>query len=148
MQYQIYSSLWDTRDIGSIPGSGWSPEEAWQSTPVFLPRESHRQRSLASWSLWGCKELDKTERLTLSLFSACTIQLCALNQEQVARKFQNPSQTQKAMTVISWTMVYLSIYLFCLQFLSLMSLSFQSTGLSPPWLNLFLGTLTIEHWFW
>ena len=29
-------------------------------------------------------------------------------------------------------------YLFCLQFLSLMSYSFQCTSLSPPWLNLFL----------
>ena len=28
---------------------------AWQSTPVFLPRESHRQRSLAGYSLWGHK---------------------------------------------------------------------------------------------
>ena len=126
----------------------WSRK--WQPTPVFLPRESHRQRSMASWSPWGCKELDKTERLTLSLslFSACTIQLCALNQVQVARKFQNPSQTQEAMTVVSWIMVYLSIYLFCLQFLSLMSFSFQSTGLSPPWLSLFLGTLTLEQCFW
>ena len=27
----------------------------WQPTPGFLPRESHRQRSLADYSLWGCK---------------------------------------------------------------------------------------------
>ena len=33
----------------------------WQPTPVFLPGESHGQRSLAGYSLWGCKELDKTE---------------------------------------------------------------------------------------
>ena len=31
---------------------------AWQSTPVFLPRESHGQRSLASYSPWGFKESD------------------------------------------------------------------------------------------
>ena len=36
---------------------------AWQPTPVFLPRESHGQRSLAGYSLWGCKESDTTERL-------------------------------------------------------------------------------------
>ena len=36
----------------------------WQSTPVFLPKESHGQRSLAGYSLWGRQELDTTERLT------------------------------------------------------------------------------------
>ena len=36
----------------------------WQPTPVFLPGESHGQRSLVSYSPWGCKELDTTERLT------------------------------------------------------------------------------------
>ena len=34
---------------------------AWQPTPVFLPRESHGQRSLAGYSPWGCKELGTTE---------------------------------------------------------------------------------------
>ena len=33
-------------------------------TPVFLPGESHRQRSLAGYSPWGRKELDTTEQLT------------------------------------------------------------------------------------
>ena len=30
-------------------------------TPVFLPGESHGQRSLVGYSPWGCKELDTTE---------------------------------------------------------------------------------------
>ena len=33
----------------------------WQPTPVFLPGESHGQRSLAEFSPWGHKELDTTE---------------------------------------------------------------------------------------
>ena len=33
----------------------------WQSTPVFLPGESHGQRSLAGYSPWGHKQLDTTE---------------------------------------------------------------------------------------
>ena len=33
----------------------------WQPTPVFLPGESHRQRSLVGYSPWGCKESDTTE---------------------------------------------------------------------------------------
>ena len=35
----------------------------WHPTPVFLSGESHGQRSLESYSLWGCKEPDRTEWL-------------------------------------------------------------------------------------
>ena len=35
----------------------------WQPTPVFLPGESHGQRSLVGYSPWGRKESDTTERL-------------------------------------------------------------------------------------
>ena len=34
---------------------------AWQLTPVFLPEESHGQRSLVGCSPWGHTELDMTE---------------------------------------------------------------------------------------
>ena len=34
---------------------------AWQPTLVFLPGESHGQRSLVGYSPWGHKELDMTE---------------------------------------------------------------------------------------
>ena len=37
---------------------------AWQPTPVFLPGESHGQRSLAGYSLWDHKELGMTEWLS------------------------------------------------------------------------------------
>ena len=30
-------------------------------TPVFLPRKSYEQRSLAGYSPWGCKESDTAE---------------------------------------------------------------------------------------
>ena len=33
----------------------------WQPTPVFLPGESHGQRSLAGHSPWGDMKLDTTE---------------------------------------------------------------------------------------
>jgi len=32
-----------------------------------LPGEFRAQRSLVGYSLWGCKESDRTEQLTLSL---------------------------------------------------------------------------------
>ena len=41
-----------------------SLEKEWQPTPIFLPGESHGQRSLAGYSPWGCKESDTTEQLT------------------------------------------------------------------------------------
>ena len=41
--------------VGKIPWR-W----AWQTTPVFLPRDSHEQRSLADYSPWGHKESDMT----------------------------------------------------------------------------------------
>ena len=40
----------------------------WQPTPVLLSGKFHGQRSLAGYSPWDHKELDMTERLTLSLF--------------------------------------------------------------------------------
>ena len=33
----------------------------WLPTAVFLPGESHGQRSLGGYSLWGCTEADTTE---------------------------------------------------------------------------------------
>ena len=46
--------------VGKIP---WRRE--WQPTPVFLPGESHGQRSLVGYSVWGYKELDMTEQLSM-----------------------------------------------------------------------------------
>ena len=39
------------------------PLEKELATPILLPGESQEQRSLAGYSLWGCKELDMTEWL-------------------------------------------------------------------------------------
>ena len=37
----------------------WSRK--WQPTLVFLPGKFHRQRRLAGYTPWGCKELEITE---------------------------------------------------------------------------------------
>ena len=39
-------------------------EEGMATTPVFLPGESHGQRSLAGYRPSGCKQSDATEPLT------------------------------------------------------------------------------------
>ena len=45
----------------------------WQPAPVFLPGESHGQRSLVGYSLWGHKESDTTE-VTADTLSTCAKQ--------------------------------------------------------------------------
>ena len=56
----------DTGGAGSIPGLGRFPwRRKWQLTLVFLPGESHGQRSLVGYSLKGCKESDMTEQLSI-----------------------------------------------------------------------------------
>ena len=35
----------------------------WQPTPVFLPEESHGQRSQGGYSAWDCQESDMTKRI-------------------------------------------------------------------------------------
>ena len=44
--------------VGKIP---W--RRAWQPALVFLPGESHGQRSLVGYNPWGCKESDTTETI-------------------------------------------------------------------------------------
>jgi len=41
-------------------------EEEMATHPVFLPRKSHGQRSLAGYSPKGCKQSDSTEQLSMS----------------------------------------------------------------------------------
>ena len=72
----------------------------WQPTLVFLPGKFHGQRSLAGYSLWNHKELDRTEQLSmartiyhlLNYFSArlgkdkiCIPSLCPLSSGQECR---------------------------------------------------------------
>ena len=40
-----------------------------QHNPIFLPEDSHRQRSLTGYSTWGHKQSDMTKRLSICLKS-------------------------------------------------------------------------------
>ena len=56
------ASAGDIKRLGFDPWVGKiSWRRKWQLTPVFLPGESHGQRSLAGYSSWGRRELDMTE---------------------------------------------------------------------------------------
>ena len=54
---------WRHKRCGFDPWVGKIPwRRAWQSTSVFfLPGDSHGQRCLAGYSLWGCRESVMTE---------------------------------------------------------------------------------------
>ena len=43
-------------------------EKEMATTSVFLPAESHGQRSLVGYRPWGCKESDMTEWLALYFY--------------------------------------------------------------------------------
>ena len=54
----VKNPLAKARHMGLIPGVKkmlW--RRKWQLTPVFLPRKSYEQMSLASYSPWGCNRV-------------------------------------------------------------------------------------------
>ena len=52
-------TMQETRVLSLVKKIPWRRE--WLPTPVFLPGESHGQRSLVGYSPWGHKESDTTE---------------------------------------------------------------------------------------
>ena len=78
----------DRRHKGLIPGLGRSPGGGHgNSLQYSCLGKSHGQRSLVSYSLWGHKESDTTERLTQHTREARTQKQpkCALKDEQVRK---------------------------------------------------------------
>ena len=55
-----------------VQSLGWEIpwRREWLPTPVFLPGESHGQRSLVGYSPWAHKESDTTEQFSLNSFIA------------------------------------------------------------------------------
>ena len=49
------------------------------TTPVFLPGESHGERSLAGYSPWGCKSRTQLSDETMTAMKEVTPGLCFLN---------------------------------------------------------------------
>ena len=59
----------NARDTGSILGWARLTGKGIATTPVFLPGESHGQKSLVGYSTWGCKESDTTEHAQILMHS-------------------------------------------------------------------------------
>ena len=64
----------------------------WQATTVFLPEESHGQRSLVGYSPQGCKELNMTEPLKLSLRIDLRKDILVVNPIEYVSILQNPAE--------------------------------------------------------
>ena len=58
---RLFRGTWIRDDQIKILFGKISWRRAWQPTPVFLPGESHGQRSLAGYGPWDHKESDKQE---------------------------------------------------------------------------------------
>ena len=70
------------QEVQETQGGPWagkvSSSRKWQSSPVFLPKKFHGQRSLVSYSLCGHKELDRTDHILSSkgVFKREPVSIC------------------------------------------------------------------------
>ena len=82
---QLVKNLHTVGDLGSIPELERFPwRRAWQPTLVFVPGDPLGQRSLVGYSLWGCRELDTTERLSRAQHCWLYLALTAVQAFRVA----------------------------------------------------------------
>ena len=81
MERKLPASAGDIRDADFIPGSKDAVRRKWQPTPGFLPGESHGQKSLAGYSLWGRKESGTTEPFNTTQVTE------EHNREKIAEKY-------------------------------------------------------------
>jgi len=94
------------QETGSIPGSGRPPgERNGNPTPVFLPGESHGQRSLAGYSTWGCRVRHDGLRKAQSTFMSHRI----LFSHQKKKKKRGPKEIQVGLFSTLCTNKYITL---------------------------------------
>ena len=80
----------------------------WQPTPVLLPEKSHEQRSLVSYSPWGCKESHMTELLSTHACKQLSSILFMLLPEKLASEDTELEQPLTPRTVrVRWLQILL-----------------------------------------
>ena len=109
--------------VKNLPAKGetWVGKSPWRRkrlpTPVFLPGESHRQRSLAGYSLWGCKV--GHNRATSTNYSTLVDQTCLLMSSKWKKVFryfkcgQIFSCTLKSQLLLPWWLREQRVCLHC-----------------------------------
>ena len=78
------------------------------STPVFLPGESHGQRSLEGYSPWGHKESDTTEATEHAQTPVGRL----LNEETTVFRSWKPVELRAQIWEVSWTVALFSFFFF------------------------------------
>ena len=81
----------------------------WLHVPVFLPGESHGQRSLMDYSPWGYQELNKTEWLSTHSFTSILSVLCLITSSILGNWYKRKSYI---FLDISLTLLYRNEYLY------------------------------------
>ena len=86
--------------VGKIP---W--RRKWQPTPVFLPGESHRERSLGVYSPWSWKNLTRLKQLSMHTLVHCGTLGRWLNLSEP--QFLHPQNSDNTSLLrIKWNHVY------------------------------------------
>ena len=79
--------------------------------PIFLPGESHGQRSLLGYSPWGLQELDMTERLSTHTPSNCGRKTGSVTENQVlALKASKQKPCLSFLFTFNWSVSHVGIY--------------------------------------
>ena len=115
MVKNMIANAGDTRDVGSIPGSGRSPwRKKWQLTPVFLPGENPMGRGAWQATVHGVAESDMTSNLAAAAAHASKVMLKILQarlQQYVNRElpdvragFRKGRGTRDQIANIHWIM--------------------------------------------
>ena len=86
-------SICNAEDLGLILSLEDPLEEAREPTSIFLPGETHGQRSLVSYSSWGHKELDTTEQVSTAHILSCMANEFKGLKKKLYRLFQNKNST-------------------------------------------------------
>ena len=92
----LFANAGDVRDT-TWPGFNpwvwkilWSRE--WKPTPVFLPGESHGQRSLVGYSLWGCRVRHNWSNLARSESESHSVMSDSLRPHELYSSRNSPGQ--------------------------------------------------------
>ena len=106
-----FDSMWDECNCAVVWTLFGTASKKWQPTPVFLPGESHGQRSLVVYSPWGCKESDMTERLHFYFFgTGVKTDLFEVSLKQTSSISWNILYNYKSIKEIYIIYIYIYVY--------------------------------------
>ena len=92
----LFANAGDVRDTTQPRFNPWVLKilwrREWKPTPVFLPGESHGQRSLVGYSLWGCKVRHNWSNLAWSESESHSVVPDSLQPHELYSLWNSPGQ--------------------------------------------------------